>query len=1842
MTRHVHKRRERLGILLLLFACALAAPAARASNLVFAYAMDVASGQGVPGAVAILDNQRTNSFSGGMLTIFYDVPDGVHTLAVPAVNGYLAEEDDAAPGQVDNPTNAMFGNPRVFSVANFDQAHAKFYFLPVAQVRGEVRDQEDGSPLAGAGIEFVAQSGQLAGYTFDGYPNFAEYKTNWTTTAAGQFPTPLILPAATNPATRWDLVVSRAGYQPARVTNALVNPWPGRTVDVGVVYLCTSQWDAVFDTVVAQRAMPVAYSGGFSHGKPAAADMDADGDLDLFIGEADGWVQYYENAGQSNSPTWAPPQKFHLGPVAGGWAAPAAADLDADGDLDLFCGGADGGLTFYCNTGSRFRPQWAAPVAGYSNLGVTAFSIPCPADLDCDGATDLLIGSGDGSLTYYRNIGTPSNAAWAAPVAGYSNIHVAANSAPALCDVDADGRPDLFVGAQDGRLACYRNIGTTNQPAWAAPDTNYSNIHADAHSAPAFADLDADGRQDLLLGAAAATLRFYENIGLASQPQWAAPVPDYLALKAGGRSVPALADLDGDGDNDLLAGTAGAGLVYFENAGSPGVERWKTPVAGYAGMAAASNLAPAFCDINADGLQDLFVGNHGGGLLFLKNTGCATQAQWAAATSNYAGVGCNADSAPEFCDIDADGDADLFVGSGDGHVVFLQNTGTATQAAWATPMSNYNHVAVGAASVPRLGDISGDGLPDLLVGKLGGAISYYRNQGTATNAVWMPGVTNYAWLNAAAHSAPALADIDGDGDLDLFSGCAAGGLLLWRNQRPGLTITPPAATVVAGAALQFTAGEPAAWQLVSSASAASINPTNGAYKAGPLAPGLDIVEAIAADGRKGRAHVRVIPPADVQRAGKAIIVAGGRSLDDPVWTATDYLADMACQTLEYRGFAGTNIQYLSFGWRGPGAAKDGFSSLANTAAAFTNFAQDAGSLFVYMVDHGVAEAGGGLRLNAGETLAATNLAAWLNQLQDTRQVDVTVALDCCYAGRFLPALAYTGAARRVVLAATAADGLAYFLAGGAASFSEVMFNGILQGMTMLEAFRTARDAMARYQQAWLDDDGDGQYTPADGAQAAATVLGATAPAGGSIPHIGAVAPNQVVTAGNRVELWAADVAAAASLKRVWCVVVPPSFAAQGQDPIAQLPAVDLPYVARDGRHGTAYAGFSEPGLYAVIYYAEDIWGGLSLPRASYITQAGSEENIILVTGGATNDAAWPACNNISRQAYHTFKARRFDDDHIYFINACTNQEVDAAPSLAALGWAITNWAAQRHPTALTVYLVGQGTNSQLRLNETEHLAAGQLAAWLEQGPGTGALVNVVMEFAGAGGFIPALARTNRQPALVPPPWRRVAIAAAAPGQPVMMGDAGRFSFSQFFLNGIFQGQPVGTAFNAARRVTRRMSGRLLQTAEMDDNGDGLPNRKNSDGRLAATRFIGPAFLTGAEAPAIGNVMPDTLLTNGNILALWAEHVTDALGITNVICVVTPPDYDGASPMPQVPMPWNPATWRYETAYTNFAMAGTYGLAFFAQNSAGESSAASLSSVTRTDNLDPASPDAYEPDNGATNASMYETEPQLHSFHRSNDVDWVRLYALSNQAYDIEALNPSTNTDVVLDLYAEAAGGGLTLLDHVDLFGPGESELAGLDFPAEGIYYIRASQWIDGPWSPGIYELRVAAAAGGGQALLVTAINVLTDGPVPAARVMFQGAVYPLDNNGLTWKKEDLSQGSTWQVGITGQAQGFEFFGNGGNPRQVTINQGLTTASFTFMPYVGLTGSVRDAESGAPLAGAEVRFLAQSGKHITGSLMYYDVTTSDGAIKGGAKAPPVAGPVSFTCAGYHTNHARESV
>ncbi|KAH8064511.1 calcium ion binding protein [Aureococcus anophagefferens] len=305
----------------------------------------------------------------------------------------------------------------------------------------------------------------------------------------------------------------------------------------------------------------------------------------------------------------------------------------------------------------------------------------------------------------------------------FDGIDVGWVSTPALVDLDGDGDLDLVVGENYGVLYYYENVGSAASPSYAAVTGTanpFDGIDVGWVSTPALVDLDGDGDLDLVVGEGDGALFYYENRA-------------------------ALARRGDGGDLDLVVGESGGALFYYENVGSaasPSYEAVTGTANPFDGIDVSWNSTPALSDLDGDGDLDLVVGEENGALYYYENVGTGS-------ASPFDGIDVGGYSKPALADLDGDGDLDLVVGYYDLGAVSAANP--------------FDGIDVGGLDEPTFGDLDGDGDLDLVVG-----VGYYENVGSATSP-------SYTAVTGSANpfdgiSVSALADLDGDGDLDLVVG----------------------------------------------------------------------------------------------------------------------------------------------------------------------------------------------------------------------------------------------------------------------------------------------------------------------------------------------------------------------------------------------------------------------------------------------------------------------------------------------------------------------------------------------------------------------------------------------------------------------------------------------------------------------------------------------------------------------------------------------------------------------------------------------------------------------------------------------------------------------------------------------------------------------------------------------------------------------------------------------------------------------------------------------------------------------------------------------------------------
>jgi hypothetical protein len=551
-------------------------------------------------------------------------------------------------------------------------------------------------------------------------------------------------------------------------------------IDVGV------EWWRGLTGIYDGKLVPGLYLGGLNWTHPALSDLDADNDLDLLVGERSGYLVLYRNLGNSSSPDWQFETAEYAAVDTGGWAYPALADVTNDGAPDLFVGAGDGTVSIYYNDGTAAAPVW--PDLPDVSLPASNSAAPALADLDSDGDLDLLVGHSGGTLYHFRNTGTPTSPTWSLVTSSYGGISEPGHDLqPSFVNLDGDSDLDLLIG-RHGDLAWYRNNGPPTNPTWTRVTDGYMGFGGSSAVSPATGDWDGDGDRDLVTGEHWGVLRFFRNDG---PPSWAEQTFSF-PFDLNGDSAPALADWDDDGDLDLLLGQVQGDVYQYTNVGSATSPEWRPDgILLTLPWTNHPHAFPTLADIDGDDDYDLFVGEGGwqgsgagGNIHYYRNDGTPSSPSWTLVVTDFLGIDVGGWSTPAFADIDDDADLDLFIGDEAGTLTFVENTGTVTTPVWAAPIQSYANLALGSYSAPVFVHMDLDNSIDMLVGLESGSLAYVHNTGTASNPAWEVVSTVYPGIDVGAHATPAIADVTGDGLVELFIGDGDGGLNIYLYDGP--------------------------------------------------------------------------------------------------------------------------------------------------------------------------------------------------------------------------------------------------------------------------------------------------------------------------------------------------------------------------------------------------------------------------------------------------------------------------------------------------------------------------------------------------------------------------------------------------------------------------------------------------------------------------------------------------------------------------------------------------------------------------------------------------------------------------------------------------------------------------------------------------------------------------------------------------------------------------------------------------------------------------------------------------------------------------------------------------
>lgn len=355
---------------------------------------------------------------------------------------------------------------------------------------------------------------------------------------------------------------------------------------------------------------------------------------------------------------------------------------------------------------------------------------------------------------------------------------------------------------------------------------------------------------------------------------------------------------------------------------------------------------------------------------------------------------------------------------------------------------------------------------------------------------------------------------------------------------------------------------------------------------------------------------------------KVIIVAGGGPFPgNNLWDATVLVASKAYAALTTQGYRRENIRFLSpesldVDFDGRLNDVDGLASLQRLEESILEWVMDplapAHDLVLYISDHGGDQS---FRLNSEQTLSVQQLDEWLDTLQQTLPGKVIVIYEACQSGTFVSHLTPPPGKERIVIT-SAADESAWFTQQGRLSFSYQFWSVIQRGGLVSQAFRSGANMMSAFQSPQVDTNNNGVAgeSGSGGDSLKGLRIGRGFVAASDNPTIGSVsAPFE--THSHSAEITASGLIDATGVNRVWAVIRPPGYVSGDPDqPVLNIPTVDLLDDDGDNTWTGTYEGFREEGRYDIAIFASNATGGLSAPtelnpNRTTVMRIGSDPNL---------------------------------------------------------------------------------------------------------------------------------------------------------------------------------------------------------------------------------------------------------------------------------------------------------------------------------------------------------------------------------------------------------------------------------------------------------------------------------------------------------------------------------------------------------------------------------------------------------------------------------------------------------
>jgi|WetSurMetagenome_2_1015567.scaffolds.fasta_scaffold00599_18 hypothetical protein len=376
------------------------------------------------------------------------------------------------------------------------------------------------------------------------------------------------------------------------------------------------------------------------------------------------------------------------------------------------------------------------------------------------GRQDMVIGNKNGDIYLYRNSGDPARHRWQQVYGYFGNVRAGAVSSPVLADLDGDGKAELLVGtggfsSESGMIVLYSNAGSADSPDWKRTGAIGSPVGKDA--AITVVDYNFDGKPDVIAGNSEGKLFFFRNISSGNGIKF---VRDHHPpVKAGFGMYAVPAAVKTGNKVILVVGNNMGKLAMYEIRKNGAHNR---PM----GIRTSSFASPAFTRALDRNRIDLVVADGDGTFNYYENHNgdfSSLRKRWTIFSHRlFAGPVCS----PTVCTIG--NKKHLVVGNMDGNLRLFERVESAEGVPWAENTSYFHGVRVEGFSRGIVTEWEGREL--LITGQGNGRIRAFLNRSSG----WKEQHNFFTGVKVREHSTPVIFDSEGNGKWTLITGSGSG------------------------------------------------------------------------------------------------------------------------------------------------------------------------------------------------------------------------------------------------------------------------------------------------------------------------------------------------------------------------------------------------------------------------------------------------------------------------------------------------------------------------------------------------------------------------------------------------------------------------------------------------------------------------------------------------------------------------------------------------------------------------------------------------------------------------------------------------------------------------------------------------------------------------------------------------------------------------------------------------------------------------------------------------------------------------------------------------------------